>query len=242
MNTTSFQDQKNLWIGDSVASCHFTNDDTGMFNCKEIYNEIGVGNGNITIATKDRSICLKVFQKNGQQSIIRLDKCKYITNLQAHLFSITTALACSWKLSNKGKYLVLEKDGSKVVFDQIDPTTNGILMTVDMQPLPPQKQHKSYDYQSIKPFPNLLQISKQQLASPKGTINNLIQGGTINTSKGKRKNIKYSKHPVDPPILGTDMNTTTRSSTVNISTTSTDPRTEHQNQPEQHVTKCTYYC
>jgi len=34
-----------IWIGDSDASCHMTNDDTGMFEVKTIQDKITIWNG-----------------------------------------------------------------------------------------------------------------------------------------------------------------------------------------------------
>jgi hypothetical protein len=103
-----------------------------MFNWKQIYDEIGVGDGNIVVATKQGSVKLEVHQRNGQRSTITLHGCKFIDGLRTNLFSITTALSKGLKLSNKGVHIVLEKDNGKIIFDTLDPTTYGILMTVKM--------------------------------------------------------------------------------------------------------------
>jgi hypothetical protein len=83
---------KDLWIGDSGASCHFINTDKGMFNFKHIYDKIGVGNGNVAIASKEGSVKLKVYQKNGETCNITLHNVKYIKNLKTNLFSIDQRL------------------------------------------------------------------------------------------------------------------------------------------------------
>jgi hypothetical protein len=131
---------KDLWIGDSGASCHFINTDFGMYNWKNIREEIGVGNGAIAIASKEGSVKLKVFPKNGKQYIVTLHGVKFIPNLQTNLFSITTALTRGWKLSNRGVHIVLKNKDGTIIFDTPDPTTEGLLMTARMVPLP-VKQH-----------------------------------------------------------------------------------------------------
>jgi hypothetical protein len=40
------------WIGDSGASSHFTNEDSGMFQWTNINEEIGTGDGRMVIAKK----------------------------------------------------------------------------------------------------------------------------------------------------------------------------------------------
>ncbi len=128
---------KNLWIGDSGASCHFINTDFGMYNWKYIHEKIGVGNGNIAIATKEGSVKLQVFPKTGEKYVVTLHGVKFISNLQTNLFSITTALTRGWKLSNRGVHIVLTNtNGGTIIFDTPDPTTDGLLMTARMIPLP----------------------------------------------------------------------------------------------------------
>jgi hypothetical protein len=127
MNNTQYTPStEHLRIGDSGASCHFINDDSAMFNWRSIYDEIGVGDGNIVVATKEGSVRLEVQQRNGKQNIILLHGCKYIEGLRNNLFSITTALSKGWKLSNKGVHIVLEKDNGTIVFETLDPTTYGV--------------------------------------------------------------------------------------------------------------------
>jgi hypothetical protein len=46
------QQHQHMWIGDSGASCHFTNDDSGFIKWRSINDAIGVGNNDVSIATK----------------------------------------------------------------------------------------------------------------------------------------------------------------------------------------------
>jgi hypothetical protein len=65
----SMVSQKNMWIGDSGASCHFTNDDSGFISWHSIHDEIEVGNNDIAIATKQGTLRLEVNQRNGNKHI-----------------------------------------------------------------------------------------------------------------------------------------------------------------------------
>jgi hypothetical protein len=87
------QDFQHIWVGDSGASCHFTNDDSAMFQWKEINQPIGVGDGNVAFAKKEGKVHLEVHQRNGKRCTIVLSSCKYVPELRSNLFSITTALA-----------------------------------------------------------------------------------------------------------------------------------------------------
>ena len=44
--------KKHLFIADSGASCHMVHTDTGMFDTRDIKEEITVGNGNVIYAMK----------------------------------------------------------------------------------------------------------------------------------------------------------------------------------------------
>ena len=56
---TFFSFTKNTWIGDLGASCHITNDDTGLYNINDI-NELIQGSSSIMPATKKGKLQVKV--------------------------------------------------------------------------------------------------------------------------------------------------------------------------------------
>ena len=51
---------KEMWIGDSGATVHITNDDTGMFNIKKCDFDVTVGNQETTKCAKMGDINLKL--------------------------------------------------------------------------------------------------------------------------------------------------------------------------------------
>jgi hypothetical protein len=130
-------DIKDLWIGDSGASCHFTNDDTRMYQWKTINKLIGVSDGNVVRATKQGNVRLKVIQKLGYTLVIHLHGCKYIPELHHSLFSITTALSRDWAISNKGIHIIFWNSHGQIIFDTVDPTSDGCLMMARMVPIAP---------------------------------------------------------------------------------------------------------
>lgn len=142
----------NIWLGDSGASCHFTNDDTGMYDCHPIRHAVGTGDGGTIFATKEGKLRLKVIQRNGNTSQIVLTGCKYISSLPTNLFSITSALQKGWQLSNVGVHIRLSQGDQEIVFDTIDKTTRGVLVTVGMIPIIPfskTNKRKTIDYLHI---------------------------------------------------------------------------------------------
>ena len=56
---TFYSFMKNTLIGDSGASCHITNDDTGMYNASNI-NESIQGSSGITPTKKKSKLCVNV--------------------------------------------------------------------------------------------------------------------------------------------------------------------------------------
>jgi hypothetical protein len=122
---------QHAWMGDSGSSCHFTNDDTGMFQWKHIKHPIQVSDGSTVYATKLGDIHLEVQQRNGTKCRIALENCKFIPNLATNLFLITQALSKGWKLGNQGWKLgnqgvqiTLTKRGQHIKFDTPNSSSN----------------------------------------------------------------------------------------------------------------------
>jgi hypothetical protein len=72
-----------IGIGDSGASCHYCNDDEGLYEYKTISEDITVGNGNVMIVKKVGKLRCGVLQK--------IDR-KYIQELWINFFSFGKAL------------------------------------------------------------------------------------------------------------------------------------------------------
>ena len=53
---------KNTWINDSGASCHITNENTGLYN---VVNKLVQGSSGNTSATKRGKFCINVCQVDG---------------------------------------------------------------------------------------------------------------------------------------------------------------------------------
>ena len=54
------------WFGDSAASTHMCNDDSNMYDCETIREEIKVGSGERIVATKIGTLKMRVRQTNGK--------------------------------------------------------------------------------------------------------------------------------------------------------------------------------
>jgi hypothetical protein len=198
---TSFQTpNENIWLGDSGASCHFTNDDTGKYSTKVIHDAIGTGDGGITYATKEGSIRLQVVQQNGETSRIVLTDCKYIPNLPTNLFSITSALLKGWKLSNNGIRIKLTKDGQHIIFETIDRTSRGVLMTVKMIPINEEYNEMRQPFSQVQNQPYF-----SALPAIKPYNNNIINKRKVLTTY-KTTHPKYPRMDYHTPSKTTDIN------------------------------------
>ena len=125
----------NTWFGDSAASAHMCNDDTGMYNCKMINEEIKVGSGKAIVATKVGKLKVRIAQTNGQVAVVTLSNVKYVPGLWCNLFSLTAALDKGFNLGNQGRIITLSKGGAMIGFDRVFPTNTGFIMAVEMTPV-----------------------------------------------------------------------------------------------------------
>ena len=123
---------ENTWLADTGASCHFTNDDTGLINVQRINERVKIGNGEYMTATKKGTLVGYVVQKNGRKTKIQLE-VKYIPELYVNLFSIGRSLHLGWELGNKGTMINLRKGAFKVDFDRVAKTYNGYISGFEIQ-------------------------------------------------------------------------------------------------------------
>ena len=82
-----------MWIGDSGATVHITNDDAGMFNIKKCDYDITVGNQETTKCTKMGDINLKLKNSAGTTVTVTLYNVRYVPTFIGNLFSIPTAMS-----------------------------------------------------------------------------------------------------------------------------------------------------
>jgi gag-polypeptide of LTR copia-type/Zinc knuckle len=90
-----------IWICDSGACGHYCNFKEGLFDVKEICEDITVGNGRTMTATMVGSLKCNVIQLHGPSLVITLHEVKYVPELWVNLFSLNRALKNGFTLSNK---------------------------------------------------------------------------------------------------------------------------------------------
>ena len=90
----SIELNENTWISDIGASCHMTNDDTGMYDVKTIIEDIKIGNRKPMRALKVGKVKVEILQRDDMSLEVVLTNCK--------LLSIPTALDKDFNIGNKG--------------------------------------------------------------------------------------------------------------------------------------------
>jgi hypothetical protein len=125
----------NTWLGNTGASSHYVDSDTGMFDVLVINEPIKVGNGSCMTATKIGKLRRTIIQRDGTTSDIVLHDVKYVPQLWVNLFSIGKALAGGFEIGNKGMLLYLKKGTFKMTFDCLMTTKKGYVMGIDTVPV-----------------------------------------------------------------------------------------------------------
>ena len=128
------QDQ-HLFIGDTGASCHMTGSLDGMFDLHDIDEQITVGNGQVTQATKRGKKRGEITDENGVKHAVVLNNVKYVPDLAPNnLFSITYALSHGFSIGNKGETIYLRKNDFTLSFNHCIPTKTGYVAAVEIRP------------------------------------------------------------------------------------------------------------
>ena len=107
-----------LWLGDTGASCHMTNNLEGMLKRMKVDTGIVFGNGQRLKAECIGDKRGLVVQKDGTKAPILMKNLKYGPLLYCYLFSITAALGEGCKLVGDIKSLKLSKEGQSYIFDR----------------------------------------------------------------------------------------------------------------------------
>ena len=118
----------NIWIGDTGASTHVTNNANGMLNLRNDSGGITMGNAKVEQATQVGDLPGTVCDKNGyQKSSVILKDVNVVPTSAFNLFSVSKLLKNGWNLSGTKESLVLSKGKSSVTFDIVINTPKGMI-------------------------------------------------------------------------------------------------------------------
>ena len=139
----------NIWTGDSGATSHLKNDDQGFFDIEKVHSTVTIGDGDkmkVTLQGKKR---YTIIQKNGDTMDVTLN-VKFVPGLWCNLISVTTLIANGFQIVNQDKIVILEKDGTKIMFDHVlcNQPGGGFTMGIEMVPRIPADDKA---YTSVEP-------------------------------------------------------------------------------------------
>ena len=118
---------KEIWIADSAASTHITNDDVGLYDVKSVKEAVRIGDGKEVYATKCGKLRLHTEDEIGHKTFIVLEHVQYIPNFSVKLFSLTAAMSKGCTISNEGRMIIVQKNDTILKFNEEIKTANGFV-------------------------------------------------------------------------------------------------------------------
>jgi hypothetical protein len=118
------------WVGDTGATAHIMNTNTGMINIKSPVNNesMVMGNGSGSVASSIGDIEGTKVSKDGNQEFkLKITNIMYSKSCRFNLFSISRMVNEGWKLNGDNESLKLIKGKQQVTFDIKVATPKGFL-------------------------------------------------------------------------------------------------------------------
>ena len=133
-NHALYAADSNIWIGDTGATSHMTNNDFGMFDCSTSNTNVYVGNGKALKASKIGKIKLQNVI-DGKVTSFVLQDVLYVPELSGNLFSLTKGISNGYELKSvliaSTTSLVLSKKNFKLIFSKKESNSN--LLTCNLE-------------------------------------------------------------------------------------------------------------
>ena len=115
-----------IFIADTGASGHMSGSTEGMTNLRKCNDSVVVGNGQSIKATMVGDKHGFITDRSGNKKKVVFKGTKYVPELAPYnLCSITHCLQEGFNLGNKGKMIVLKKDGFTLEFNKEIKTNSG---------------------------------------------------------------------------------------------------------------------
>ena len=120
-----FSFTKNTWIGNSSASCHITNNDTGLFDVIDINKSIK-GSSDVMPAMKKFKLWVNVWQDNRTESVHTLFLVKFCPKAGGNLLSLMCELLQRKTIwSNHQNNIVVNSTEGVIILDHWIKTCDG---------------------------------------------------------------------------------------------------------------------
>ena len=143
---------RNYFLADSGASCHMVHDDTKLYECVKIDDNIIIGNGERIQATKMGKLKVEVTLDDGKTRKIVLHNVKYAPQLKPfNLFSLTASMKKGFKLGSEGMAITLTKGDFTLKFDKPYHTKEGSVAGIDLRILDSQHEEMTKEVTPNQP-------------------------------------------------------------------------------------------
>jgi len=96
------------WIADSGATCHITNDPTGLYDIEHMETPVTLGDGTTVTATMNAKLKLKMEGLEGPTTVMLYD-VKYIPDFMLKLFSLSCTMKKGANIWNEGMVLKVQR-------------------------------------------------------------------------------------------------------------------------------------
>ena len=110
--------RNNVWIADSGASSHMTNDERGLINTRKIQSKVKIGSRDYVEAELIGDLRGAAKQKNGKETLITMINIKYVPQLFCNLISLTSILSKGFTLDGNEKGMAIKKANMEFMFDK----------------------------------------------------------------------------------------------------------------------------
>ena len=93
--------EEDIWIADSGATSHMTNDNTGLYDVEAYNSSVSIGNGKSIGITHKGKLDVMIEQKDGTKYAATLENVKLVPELGHSLFSTQTLMMKGWQFSSE---------------------------------------------------------------------------------------------------------------------------------------------
>ena len=110
--------RNNIWIANSGASSHTTNNARGLINIRKNNSEVKIGGGDYVEAKLIGDLRGVTQQKNGKNTLITLINVKYVPQFFCNHISLTNILNNGFKLDGNQNGMTIRKANIEYMFNQ----------------------------------------------------------------------------------------------------------------------------
>jgi hypothetical protein len=186
---------KEIWVGDTVATCHMVCSDENLTNWRSVNQEVTVAGGSSLPVTKIGSLKTKFKNTMGKDADVFFEEVKYVLNLKFNLFSMTFGMRKGWKIESFNELLTIRKNDLIITFHHKIPVGRSFLSCAEEQKSDQIfliTSRKQYDFKKFHDMIGHASIENSKITAAKMGIKltgKIISCEDCLLAKMKRKNI-----------------------------------------------------